>query len=1144
MPKPQNNNDLFKRLTRLFRSGPIVKRKVRTIDTTVALPDKTRSSAVSLFQRSLSPTYTHITNNAYNMQERMSRYQDFNEMTMCVISSTLIAVPGGFKTIKELADEYGLDKPFIVYSYNHELKRIVPAWAKQARQTFTDMAYEVKFDDGKSITANATHRLMLRDASYKTVAELKPGDAMMPFKRNQVDDSAEFLKNDGEKFLFRNDPSVKHSITFPNIIQWCDNNGYNKELICNVLGISLQSLGDRLCENGFKDFETFKNAYNLNRDEQIIELEDNCKVVSITPVGVMDLYDLTVDGYKNFATDSIISHNTAEISTALDIYCLAANNHILLSDGSAPTIGELYNAGIHDFSVLSYDTNTNLFTNAICAGVVKTGKGQQIYKVTLKNGRVLRLTDKHLVYTKYSKRNIFGKARNVQNFWLRVRELKEKEAHVLCGGVQRNKSGAVRFVDESFEVMSVEPDGIEDVYDLNVKEFHTFLISDIGNSDSWAVVHNSDESVAQDDKGRSLHVYSNNPKIKETLEELFYNTLNCEFNLRMWVRNLVKYGDFLLYNDVSPQNGVINAIPIPVNEIEREEGYDREDPMAVRFRWVTLGNRILENWEVTHMRLLGDDMFLPYGCSVLEGARRIWRQLILVEDAMLVYRITRAPERRVFYVDTGNAPTDEIPHILRAAQDTLRTQSVVDQATGRVDLRYNSMSVSQDYFVAVRGRETGTKIDTLAGGQNTAAVEDVQYIQRKLFSALKVPKAYLGFDDALSSKATLSAEDIRFSRSIGIIQRTIISELNKLAIIHLYACGWTGEDLLNFTLRLSNPSTVAQQQKLELYRTKFEICSAVPEGILSRDYIRRNVLGMTDEEIKQVERELINDAKTKAALEVAGMGASTTSEGLGGGPGPGQTLPGPGASGGLGGGEVPTAAPEKAPGAAPGALVASEFNDGQLITAQERIVDDVSGDDQIEENSDDIYGPSDKKQKEDEEKDKEIKYDDDGTPVFSVKDDKSPVRVQNYIDRHLYNRARKRNHGASKTGFFGNDKKKDDPYDMASLRSLITNPLADGLDRDLLTGQDFETEAEEQERQENERDSSEYDKLPAKEVIRPVISKDIMRMFDKMDERFGMARNSKTLVETVMQDGEEIIIDISDPDENINNSSDDDNNDE
>ena len=251
----------------------------------------------------------------------------------------------------------------------------------------------------------------------------------------------------------------------------------------------------------------------------------------------------------------------------------------------------------------------------------------------------------------------------------------------------------------------------------------------------------SEETVSPDEKGNVLHIYSENAEIQRLLNELFFDTLNVNFNMTSWVRNMCKYGDFFLFNDVSPEHGVVNVFPIAVNEIEREEGFDREDPIAVRYRWVTQGNQTLQNWQVSHFRLLGNDAFLPYGTSVLEAARRIWRQMILVEDAMLVYRIIRAPDRRVFYVDVGNVPPEEIPNYMEQAQSTLKKNQVIDRSTGRVDLRYNPMSVDEDYFIPVRGGQSGTKVENLTGGTNAAAIEDVQYIQKKLFAALKIPKA-------------------------------------------------------------------------------------------------------------------------------------------------------------------------------------------------------------------------------------------------------------------------------------------------------------------------------------------------------------------------------------------------------------------
>ena len=469
----------------------------------------------------------------------------------------------------------------------------------------------------------------------------------------------------------------------------------------------------------------------------------------------------------------------------------------------------------------------------------------------------------------------------------------------------------------------------------------------------------SEETVSSDEKGQVLHVYSENRKIQELLETLFYDTLNVEFNLVMWVRNLCKYGDFFLFNDVSPEYGVINAYPIPISEIEREEGFDPEDPSAVRFRWITQGNQVLENWQITHFRMLGNDAFLPYGSSVLESSRRIWRQLILIEDAMLVYRVIRAPERRVFYIDVGNVPPEDVANYLEAAQTSLKRNQVIDKTNGNVDLRYNPLSVDEDYFLPVRGGESGTRIETLAGGQNTAAIEDVEYIQKKLFAALKIPRAYLGYDEEVGSKATLAQEDIRFSRSILRIQKVVLSELNKLAMIHLFSHGYEGEDLIDFELHLSNPSSIAQQQKLELIRTKFEIAGSAPEGLMDKEWIRKNVMGLRAEDIEKIEEGRIEDKVRDLEVEAAAPEGAEGGDEAGGGD--------------MGGGG----------GEEEGGLFAGDDKRGPLLVAD-------AGDGSVKE-VDDL----------DEDEEEEV-------AMLSIDDDEAPAQAQRQI-RNIFNEPIKKN---------------------------------------------------------------------------------------------------------------------------------------
>ena len=520
------------------------------------------------------------------------------------------------------------------------------------------------------------------------------------------------------------------------------------------------------------------------------------------------------------------------------------------------------------------------------------------------------------------------------------------------GPVVKRKIKALQATSHSKTSLEVFKKAHSDVYNSTLSAYGSYdrmaRYSDFSEMEATPEIASaldiySEECVSPDVEGNVLHIYSENRMIKQILNELFYDTLNIDFNLAMWVRNLCKYGDFFLFNDIHPEFGVVNVFPIPIAEMEREEGFDPTDPGAVRFRWVTQGNKVLENWQVSHFRLLGNDAFLPYGSSVLEGARRVWRQLILIEDAMLVYRVIRSPERRVFYIDVGNIPPENIADYLEQAQTSLKRNAVIDKTTGQVDLRYNPLSVDEDYFLPVRGGESGTRIDTLAGGSNTTAIEDVEYIQKKLFAALKIPKAYLGYDEDIGAKATLAQEDIRFSRTIQRIQKTIVSELNKIAMIHLYTHGYTEESLLDFELKLSNPSSIAQQQKLELIRTKFEIAGQAPEGFVDREWIRKHIIDLNDDEIARIEKgrekdkirdmELETVQLPETAQNVFGDEGETAQQGMSGGPVGGEDAGGDLFGGGdLGGGDAGAGADA---GGGLGDLFAGEIKKGVLMSEED-----------------------------------------------------------------------------------------------------------------------------------------------------------------------------------------------------------------
>lgn len=367
-----------------------------------------------------------------------------------------------------------------------------------------------------------------------------------------------------------------------------------------------------------------------------------------------------------------------------------------------------------------------------------------------------------------------------------------------------------------------------------------------------------------------LNVQCDNEEIKAILHSLYSNVLNIEHNLFSWCRTMCKYGDYFLYLDIDNELGVTSAIGMPTQEVERLEGQDQQNPNYVQFQWNSAG-LTFENWQVGHFRILGQDKYNPYGTSALEPARRIWRQLTLLEDAMMAYRIVRSPERRAFYIDVGNIPPQDVEQYMQKVMTTMKRNQITDPSTGRVDLRYNPLSIEEDYFIPVRG-QSSTKIESVAGGKYTGDIDDVKYLRDKLFSALKIPAAYISSDTekGQEDKTTLAQKDIRFARTIQRLQRSVIAELEKIGIIHLYTLGYRDEDLVSFSCQLNNPSKIAEMQELEYWKTKFDIVGAATDGFFSKNWLATKMFGMSNEEFVRNRREMFYDKRFEAALETAG----------------------------------------------------------------------------------------------------------------------------------------------------------------------------------------------------------------------------------------------------------------------------------
>ena len=375
----------------------------------------------------------------------------------------------------------------------------------------------------------------------------------------------------------------------------------------------------------------------------------------------------------------------------------------------------------------------------------------------------------------------------------------------------------------------------------------------------------ADECTLKNEFGEVVQIKSKNEKIKEILENLFYDILNIEFNLWSWTRNMVKYGDFFLLQEIQPGVGIINVRPLPVYELERIENTDPNNSNYVKFKLNhdPAGKGEYENYEVVHFRLLSDTNFLPYGKAMIENGRRIWKQVSLMEDAMLIHRIMRAPDKRVFKIDIGNIPPQEVDNYMQKIITKMKKTPFVDKKTGDYNLKYNIQNLTEDFFLPVRGGDSGTEIDSL-GGLEYTAIDDIDYLKNKLFAALKIPKAYLGYDENVNGKATLAAEDVRFARTIERIQRTLISELTKIAVTHLAAQGIDGPEMVDFELDLVNPSTIYEQEKVNLWSEKVRLVSDIQQlNMVSKDWAYKNIFNFSEDEVDFQKTQLINDLKDR-----------------------------------------------------------------------------------------------------------------------------------------------------------------------------------------------------------------------------------------------------------------------------------------
>ena len=813
------NRSLFARLKRLFSNDVIVRniggKKLKVIDTDEIQYATNRNSLNDRFNRLRTTTYNQYTRD-FNLSYQSSRVELFRDYD-CVGPDTIIPLPDGSRpTIAELTEKYK-DKPqerFYVFSYDHATDSIKLGKAFHPRKKGHRMeGYKVTFDDGKFVIGSENHPFLMRNGEYKVIKDLQIGESVMPFYQHT------------NKLGYRSIYNYSHG--------WVSEHKL----------IATQFYGT-IDENKCVHHKNFKHDDNSPFNLELMLKDDHRAFHANHNKNVLwgdENYENQLNKMKSHPNyiNRKFHHWDGERS--------GRNN---------PFFGKTHSDKSNE---KRSKTLKEVFVDRDQAGEKNPKYRGDLTVEILK----IKATDH---YKNNGKLTAWGLVRDIGCDYS-VLQNRLKDSNTDWSSFKNDVVSTL-----NHKIVSIEMVGETDVYDITVEEYHNFATDSIISHNtmdmdpilSSALDIYSDECTTRNEMGDILHIKSTNDEIKSILHNLFYDILNIEFNLWSWTRCMVKYGDFYLRLHISPEYGVYIVEPLSTYYVTRIENTDLTNKNSVKFQVNSpQGNKNedLENYQIAHFRLLSDSNFLPYGKSTLEGARRVWKQLSLMEDAMLIHRIMRAPEKRIFKIDIGNIPPNEVDNHMERIMSQMKKTPYLDQQTGDYNLRFNLQNMVEDFFLPVRGSDSGTSIDNLPGLEWTGT-DDIEYLRNKMMAALKIPKAFLGYDESLSGKATLAAEDIRFARTIQRVQRIIVSELNKIAVIHLYSQGYRDDALVDFTLELTNPSTIFEKEKIDVWKTKVDVSKEMQENkFFSKKWIYEHVFGLSDQDMIDLQKQLVDDAK-------------------------------------------------------------------------------------------------------------------------------------------------------------------------------------------------------------------------------------------------------------------------------------------
>lgn len=383
------------------------------------------------------------------------------------------------------------------------------------------------------------------------------------------------------------------------------------------------------------------------------------------------------------------------------------------------------------------------------------------------------------------------------------------------------------------------------------------------------------DNICQPDMftGKTVWISSDDLTIKDKLTK-FLESIGIEDQLWQITRDVCKYGNWFVEVLASPDKGVvgINSLPVYSMRVVRNDkgriiGYyqDLANIMGSTdlnwqdyLKFMNEGKSKTDRFilfkptEIIHfyIRPTGDSMIRGYGESILESSRWLFRRLLILEDSVIIYRLTRSPQRYVVYVDVGNMSPHEVQAALEKVKNEFNKKKFIDPNTGKLTSRYSPLSSDENFYVAVHGEKDQTRIEALSVPV-WDYITDVEYFYNKIFTALKIPKAYLTYESEERVRSILALKDVNFSRNILRIQSCIKQRLKDLCNLYLASIN-IAPDSVRFSVEMTSPGQIYELMQAEVMKNRIELANDYSDWV-SREWILRNILKFSDREIAEFE---------------------------------------------------------------------------------------------------------------------------------------------------------------------------------------------------------------------------------------------------------------------------------------------------